>query len=234
MNGIREMLLDVNQLYLEPVQESIKNTKNSSAYRTKQNIFIKDLKWGVATESQDERYIYLHVLNAPSGQTLNLSAPSDGSKLLPEAVILNFDGTTTAVSIEKTETGYAITLPEGVSWSLVDTIIKAERMLGDAPDAPNDQDGEETTAPESTPSDEEPADPDPIEPETDASSEESTAFETEPAVDDSHSTESDESTTATADAGGCQSLIAASGAILAMIASAVVMVLGKKNAEEDE
>lgn len=127
MPGIYDMLVKVNKSYLDPVSESIKGTKNSTAYPTTENLTVSQLEWGVANESKDGRYIYLHVLNAPDGDTLNLPATEDGTELRSDAVIMNYDGTTTALTIAKTASGYSITLPEGVSWSEVDTVIKAER-----------------------------------------------------------------------------------------------------------
>lgn len=127
MPGIYDMLLKVNNSYLDPVSESIRGTKNSKAYPTTENLTVSELEWGVANESKDGRYVYLHVLNTPSGDTLTLPATADGTVLRSDAVIMNFDGTTTPVTIEKNATGYSITLPEGVEWSDVDTVIKAER-----------------------------------------------------------------------------------------------------------
>lgn len=126
MNGIRNMLLKVNNNYLKPVEESVKNTKDSRAYPTTENICVKDLGWGVANESDDGRYVYLHVLNAPNTQTLYLPLTADGTRLLSDAVIMNFDGTVTPLKIEETENGYGIALPKGIEWHKVDTVIKAE------------------------------------------------------------------------------------------------------------
>ena len=130
MNGIRDTFLQVNE-YLDPIAESVKSTSVGKAYPTTENQTIADLTWGVSTESCDGKYIYLHVLNAPSGQTLTLPATSDGTVLYAEAQVLNFDGSTTDIKVNKNGEGYSITLPDGVSWNSVDTIIKAERQAVD-------------------------------------------------------------------------------------------------------
>lgn len=127
MTGIYDQLKRLNDRYLSPVKESILGTANSTAYITTENIDVADLAWGIANESQDGKYIYLHVLNAPAGKTMQLPAAEDGSVLAQDAVIMNFDGTTTPLTIEKTADGYSITLPDDVSWHQVDTVIKAER-----------------------------------------------------------------------------------------------------------
>ena len=127
LNGMKEMLLEVNS-YLDPVAESVKNTSVGKAFPTTENITIKDLTWGVSTESRDGRNVYLHVLKAPEGNTLTLPATADGTELKSDAVIMNFDKTTTPVTLTKTASGYTVTLPEGVEWNEVDTVIKTTRV----------------------------------------------------------------------------------------------------------
>lgn len=129
MAGIRDTLVEVND-YLEPVAESVKNTSIGKAFPTKENVTVSELEWGVSTESRDGKYIYLHVLHAPAGRTLRLPDTSDGSILSTEAEILNFDNTTTRISINKVSGGYAITLPENVQWNQTDTVIKVQRTSG--------------------------------------------------------------------------------------------------------
>ena len=212
----------MNNLYLKPVEESIKNTQNSKAYRTRNNVCIKDLKWGVANDSLDGRYIYLHVLNAPEGQTLKLSAPADKSELLREAVIMNFDGTTTPVFVEKDGSGYAITLPDGMTWHEVDTVIKVERLLQDTPaqpDEPTDEEGTEIQpqAPaetETTPSPEE-------EPDTDGDTGADTSADTR----DTDTPVEDITTAppAATEEKGCGSIVTAGVAIIAILGTAIIM-----------
>ncbi len=125
--GMKDMLTKVGT-YLSAVKESVANTSIGVAYPTKENSIICNLEWGVSTESRDGKNIYFHVLNAPEGDTLNLSETADGTILGTDAVVLNLDGTTTeGVTVTKTESGYAVTLPEGKTWDTVDTVIKAER-----------------------------------------------------------------------------------------------------------
>ncbi|MBR2651195.1 MAG: discoidin domain-containing protein, partial [Clostridia bacterium] len=128
MCGIGDVLRNLNSSYISPLKATIFNTNNSTAYPTTENITVSDLLWGVANESKDGKTIYLHVLNAPDGNTLLLPKTADGTILNGEAVIMNYDGTETPIAIVKTENGYSITLPEGVEWNDVDTVIKAERM----------------------------------------------------------------------------------------------------------
>ena len=128
MRGIGDVLRKLNADYISPLKATIFNTNDSTAYPTTENITVSDLLWGVANESKDGRVIYLHVLNAPDGNTLILPKTADGTILRGNAVIMNYDGTETPVTIVKTADGYSITLPEGVEWNEVDTVIKAERM----------------------------------------------------------------------------------------------------------
>ena len=124
---VYDQLTKMNNSYLQPVKESIQDTNDSTAYPTTENLTVRKLEWGVANESKDGRYIYLHVLNAPDGDTLTLPATADGTELRSDAVIMNFDETTAPLTIQRTAMGYSVTLPEGVSWSDVDTVIRAER-----------------------------------------------------------------------------------------------------------
>ena len=126
MKGIREALLGVGE-YLEPVAESIKNTNIGKAYPTVENQTISELEWGVSTESRDGKYVYLHVLQAPSGQTLTLPKPADGSVFESSAQVLLLDGTTVTATVAENGEGYKVTLPTGTSWSEVDTVIKLVR-----------------------------------------------------------------------------------------------------------
>ena len=128
MRGIGDVLRKLNADYISPLKATIFNTNDSTAYPTIENITVSDLLWGVANESKDGKYIYLHVLNAPAGNTLTLPKTADGTILKGNAVIMNYDGTETSVVIVKTADGYSITLPEGVEWNEIDTVIKAERL----------------------------------------------------------------------------------------------------------
>ena len=126
--GIRDQLVELNEKYMTPVAEAVRNTIPSTAYLSHNDDYVAKLEWGVATESRDGKNVYLHVLHAPENGTLTLPATADGSKLLGSATVLGFDGSKTEIEITALENcGYSITLPEGMSWSEVDTVIKVER-----------------------------------------------------------------------------------------------------------
>ena len=131
MCGIGDVLRKLNADYISPLKTTIFNTNDSTAYPTTENITVSDLLWGVANESKDGKVIYLHVLNAPEGNTLVIPKTADGTILKDKAVIINYDGTETPITILNTGNGYTITLPDGVEWSDVDTVIKVERMKFD-------------------------------------------------------------------------------------------------------
>lgn len=80
--------------------------------------------WGVSTESLDGETVYLHILNAPEGNTLTIPKPSDGTTFSKDASILNFDGTETDILFVESKAGYTITLPQNVDWSEIDTVVK--------------------------------------------------------------------------------------------------------------
>ncbi len=129
MKDVRQFYLDLNNIYITPVKESIMGTSIGKAYPSPELVTVNDLEWGVSTESLDGKNVYLHVLHAPEGNTLTLPKTADGTILGENAVLMNMDGTTTeGVTLTKTESGYTVTLPEGTAWDAVDTVIKAERV----------------------------------------------------------------------------------------------------------
>ena len=128
-NGMRDYLVSMNTNYMAPVAESVKNTSVGVAYPTTEGLTVKDLEWGVSTESRDGKNVYFHVLHPQADNTLTLPKPADGSLFAETAEILNFDGTATeGVTVTETESGYTLTLPEGKTWDSVDTVIKVERV----------------------------------------------------------------------------------------------------------
>jgi len=121
--NVRDTLVKVNE-YLEPVKESIIGTTTGKIYPTTENITVAELDWGVSTEAPDGETVYLHILNAPEGNTLTIPKPSDGSTFSKDASVLNFDGTETDILFVESQAGYTITLPENVEWSKLDTVVK--------------------------------------------------------------------------------------------------------------
>lgn len=124
--GIYDLMTDMKTSYLDGVQESVKQVIPSAAYPTAEESTLATLSWGAASESQDGKTLYLHVLTAPDGDELTLPATADGSGLADTGSILNFDGTVTegVTLTASADGGYTVRLPQGVSWNTVDTVIK--------------------------------------------------------------------------------------------------------------
>lgn len=120
--NVRERLVELNHL-IAPVSETIKNTRPSEAYVTEDHQWLEQKAWGVATDAPDGAATYLHVLRPPSGNTLEIGPPANGA-MFRSATILPGN---TAVSLKgDPSTGYTVSLPVGVSWSPLDTVIKLE------------------------------------------------------------------------------------------------------------
>ena len=121
-NGVSETLEIVNA-YLNPVSWTVKNTRPSKAYPTADMATVGGIDCFVATESPDGAYTYLHVLNpdadAVSGRTLTLP-PAENGKIFSGAK-LAIDGT--PLALESNGAGYSLTLPEGITFNGVDTVI---------------------------------------------------------------------------------------------------------------
>ncbi len=118
--GVKTTMVQLGK-YLAPVAESIKGTYPSTSYITPSGMTIRKLPYGVAaTRTPDNQYEYLHVLNAPDGDTLHLPAPLDG-KVFCAAVLLPSGK---AAAMTQDAAGVHIVLPEGEAWSSLDTVIK--------------------------------------------------------------------------------------------------------------
>jgi hypothetical protein len=130
--GIKEDLTYLNKTYLAPIAKSIKGTVPGKAYITPEKSWLQNMAWGVSTESPDGSIIYLHVMKPPAGsRTLHIGPAADGSELGSGAVVLNYDGSTTAAAVTKTDNGYDITLPGGTDWHIIDTVVRVCRLAGE-------------------------------------------------------------------------------------------------------
>lgn len=118
--NVRQSLLEMNRL-IAPVAESIKNTNASAAFVTEDHERLEQKGWGVATDAPDGSATYLHVLRPPNASTLDIGKPANGigfrtASLLPSGKLIGLKG--------DTGTGYTISLPDGVAWDKLDTVIK--------------------------------------------------------------------------------------------------------------
>lgn len=115
---------------IKPVERSIKNTYPSTSYPTAPGTKIADLAWGVATRSTDDRIEYLHILKPPAdGPTLVLPPPADGRKFARAVLLEN----SKPVAMKQDASGLSLTLPQGVSWNRVNTVI-ALQVAKDSPE----------------------------------------------------------------------------------------------------
>lgn len=127
--NVREYFVMLGQL-IKPIEESIKNTRPSNSWITRQGSRIATLPQGmVATMSADGSYDYIHVLRAPTGEDerskesylwgLALPPPVDFKKFT-KAVNLR---TGKEYAIKQSEKGVHINVP-GDAWDPIDTVIK--------------------------------------------------------------------------------------------------------------
>jgi autotransporter-associated beta strand protein len=120
--------------YLSPVRESVCDTKPSASfpppYKDGRQITYNTVDW-VATTSTDESKEFIHVLKPQSGNTITLPATADGkvfssatllASLQPNGATQTYLGT--AMTMIQTPRGIKLTLPSGVSWSTLDTVIQ--------------------------------------------------------------------------------------------------------------
>ncbi len=114
--------------YIDPVSESIKNVKASTSFVTAEGTSISELSWGgVATSSPDGRYEYIHVLDPPGTNTLDLPVPADDSEFYTGTLLENGH----AVSVIQNSSGVHITLLGSDTWDDLDAAIRLNALRGD-------------------------------------------------------------------------------------------------------
>lgn len=110
-----------------PIAESVNGTLTSTSFLPPYRgvvVGYADLTWGVATKSPDDRKEFLHVLKAPQGRSLQLPPPADG-KVFARARLL--DGGQ-SLTMQQSNRGITLTLPEGIEWKKPDTVIVMEAI----------------------------------------------------------------------------------------------------------
>ena len=134
--------MEIMNAYLNPIAWTVKGTLPSTSYITKDNRNISTVGWGIATQSTDGRYEYIHVLNSNSkavnGKTLELGVPADG-KIFAEAYLAINNK---KIELVQDETGVYLTLPEDEDWGDIDTVIELkvktdDDSVGDVNDSVN-------------------------------------------------------------------------------------------------
>ena len=117
--GVKEQLIALGN-YISPISKSIKNTYASTSWVTSNKSTISAITWGVATQSTDGKYEFIHVLKPPTGNKLSLSKPADGKKF-NSAKLLTNDHT---VTLTQDSNGVSLTLTGDDNWDSLDTVIQ--------------------------------------------------------------------------------------------------------------
>jgi len=115
--------------YLKPVAASIKGTVASKAFPTQKGAALKNIgwgvravDWGVATDSPDGSVTYLHILNPPAGPTVRIGMPANGVRFGKASLLTSGR----PVKLDFDKSGYLVTLPDGVAWDGLDTVIRLD------------------------------------------------------------------------------------------------------------
>jgi len=115
--------------YLKPIAASVKCTVASKAFPTQKGAALKNIgwgvravDWGVATDSPDGKITYLHILNSPAGPTVRIGMPANEVRF-HKAVHLTSGR---PVKLDSDKAGYLVTLPDGLSWDGLDTVIRLD------------------------------------------------------------------------------------------------------------
>jgi len=127
--GVLETLTEFGQL-LAARKDSIIGTVPGKSFVTEPNT-LQTATWGVSTESPDGTIAYLHILNPPSGKTLEIPKAADGRTFVRASLLDGKPVTMAPVNApaapatlpSPTAGGYQLTLPEGVEWDKIDTVL---------------------------------------------------------------------------------------------------------------
>jgi autotransporter-associated beta strand protein len=123
--------------YLNPIRESVIETKPSDSfpppYKDGNYISYSQVDW-VATSNMDDSKEFIHVLKPQSGNTIDLPAPADGKRFSAATLVCSLaadDGSVQSavnlpMTMVQTTRGLRLTLPGGVSWSNIDTVIRLD------------------------------------------------------------------------------------------------------------
>lgn len=120
--------------YLAPIRPAVCETTPSASfpppYKNGGSITYDTVDW-VATTATDETKEFIHVLKAPAGNTLTLPGTADGKVFSTATLMASLQtggGTQSylglAMAMIQTPRGIQLTLPGGVSWSSIDTVIQ--------------------------------------------------------------------------------------------------------------
>ncbi|MBQ4354180.1 MAG: alpha-L-fucosidase [Clostridia bacterium] len=112
--GVRELLGDLGALLKS--HEGIYHTVPGKSYPTAPNALLEKTDWGVSTESEDGKTVYLHILNLPENGVLTLPLPADG-KVFTKA----WRGET-ELPLKHTGDGYTVILPQNCDPT--DTVVR--------------------------------------------------------------------------------------------------------------
>ena len=117
-------ILDINKqvnAYLKPVSESVKKTKPSTSFLTKEGSKINNLSNGyVATQSLNGLYEYIHVLNKRTDRFIRIPNSADGRVFDSVEILAKHK----PLQLIKNEKGYLILLPDGENWDELNTVFR--------------------------------------------------------------------------------------------------------------
>ncbi len=116
--GVAEVMQKLADL-MEPIREAVRGVVASEAFPTRDGAFLNNLPWGVATDSTDGSRTYLHVLNPPDGRSLHVGFSANGAAFERASLLVDGRDLEWACS----PSGYVVSLPEGVGWDPLDTVI---------------------------------------------------------------------------------------------------------------
>ena len=117
--GVKEQLVALGKS-IAPIAKSIKNTYSSTSWVTSDKSTISAISWGVAMQSIDGKYEYIHVLKPPAGKKLSLSKPADGKKFSAAKLLTNDH----AVTLTQDSNGVSFTLTGDDNWDSLDTVMQ--------------------------------------------------------------------------------------------------------------
>jgi hypothetical protein len=107
--------------WLTPISESVKKTRASTSFITKEGSKLSNLSNGyVATKSLNGLYEYIHVLNTRTDRFLRLPNSADGRVFDSVELLAKHK----PLQLIKNDKGYLILMPDGENWDPLNTVFR--------------------------------------------------------------------------------------------------------------
>lgn len=122
-HGVAEVMQKLADL-MTPIREAVCGVVASEAFPTRDGAYLNWVIWGAATDSVDGSRTYLHVLKPPEGRSLHVGFSANRAEFDRASLLVGGK----ELEWESSPSGYVVSLPEGVEWDPLNTVIVLHRV----------------------------------------------------------------------------------------------------------